>query len=114
MSKIPRTATATIASAAALSPAIFIGGSVTQINLPATWTAAAMTFQVSEDNVTYRDLYDQNGVERNFTVAASRGVILKPSEWVSIRYVKVRSGTAGVTVNQNQITPVQFVYREFE
>lgn len=94
--------TATIANGASLSGAVPIGEKViTGIVMPSAWTAAALTFQVSvDDGTTWSDLYDSTGTEVNFPTAASRFVAVDPSLWLGVSHVKVRSGTAGVAVNQ--------------
>jgi hypothetical protein len=39
---------------------------------PATWTAATISFQVSEDNATWRDLFDTDGNEVRRPVSPTR------------------------------------------
>lgn len=93
--------TVTIANAQSLSGAIDLEKLGLQaIDMPDAWTAASLTFQVSEDGVTFLNLYDNSG-EVTITTAASRRVIL-PKDIFSLgfRYLKVRSGTAGAAVNQ--------------
>jgi hypothetical protein len=95
------TATATIANGASLSGANDLAGAaLIRILMPATWTAAVLTFSVSNDNATYYDLYDQFGVEMTGQAAASRAIILSPSDFIGWRYVKIRSGTSASPVNQ--------------
>jgi hypothetical protein len=71
-----------------------------RIAMPATWTAANLTFQASYDNATWNDLYDSYGVEYTVTAAASRSIILPIADFLGIRYIKIRSGTAATPVNQ--------------
>jgi hypothetical protein len=49
--------------------------------------------------VTYDDLYD-SATERSVTAAASRYLAFNIADWVSVRFLKIRSGTAGTPVNQ--------------
>lgn len=92
---------ATILSGASLSAAVYLGsGTLSKIIMPATWTAANLTFQTSDDGTTYSNLYDASGTEYVVTAAASRAIIVPVSEFQGFRYMKVRSGTAGVPVNQ--------------
>lgn len=92
--------TATIANGASLSGVVDLGGrKLVAIDMPAAWTAANLTFQASCDGVTYDDLYD-GAAERTLTVAASRYQAQVISDWVGIRFLKLRSGTSGVPVNQ--------------
>jgi hypothetical protein len=74
-------------------------GRLVGIQMPDTWTAAALTFQASYDGITYADVYD-GSVERNYTVAANRYLQLPISDWLGVRYVRLRSGTAGAPVQQ--------------
>src|ERR1044072_669262 len=92
--------TATIANGASLPGAVDLGRTrLAKINMPASWTAAVLTFQTSSDNVTYRDLYDSYGVEYTAQAAASRSIILNLADWLGSRYVKVRSGTSAAAGN---------------
>jgi hypothetical protein len=93
--------TATIANGASLSGAVSLAGAgLLRILMPAAWTAAALTFQVSPDDGTYYDLYGDDGVEYSVTVAAARAVTLDVTRFVGISFLKVRSGTASAAVNQ--------------
>jgi hypothetical protein len=96
------TATATIANGASLSGAIDLGTSrLLAIQMPAAWTAAALTFEASYDGVTYAPVYDSAGTEISWTVGASRLVLnAAAAEWLGVRYLKVRSGTSAAPVNQ--------------
>ncbi len=91
----------TIANAASLSAAVDLSGAgVLRILMPASWTAANVTFQVSQDNSTFYDLYDRSGNEVVVTAAASRAIIMVPSDFAGFRYLKIRSGTSGTPVAQ--------------
>lgn len=91
----------TIASGASLSAAIELKGTVpVAIVMPATWTAAALTFQGSADGVTYGNVYSTGGSEMTAQAAATRFILLEPADFVAIRWLKVRSGTSGTPVNQ--------------
>lgn len=106
--------TASIASGASLSGAIDFGnangspegpalGRLTAILMPATWDAANLTFQVSNDGVNFQNLYDDGGNEVTVTTAQGRNHGLRFDlcrvfrRW---RWLKVRSGTSGAAVNQ--------------
>lgn len=96
----PFTQTASIASGSSLSSALDLGASkLVAIQMPSVWTAAALTFQASIDGVNYFDVYDNN-TERSYTVAASRMLVLQLSDWIGIKYLKIRSGTSASPVNQ--------------
>lgn len=95
------TQTATIPNGGSLSGAIDLGGTaLVGIQMPSGWDAAALTFQASADGITFAELYDAAGNVRSLTTAASHSLYLVPSEWLGIRYLKVRSGTSGSPVNQ--------------
>jgi hypothetical protein len=100
VSQALETLTVTIANGASLSDAVDLGGrKLVAIVMPSSWTAASLTFQASPDGVTYDDLYD-SATERSVTAAASRYLAFNIADWVSVRFLKIRSGTAGTPVNQ--------------
>ncbi len=68
--------------------------------MPAAWTAATITFQVSMDGITYTDLYDSLGSEISVAVAANHGVALDVTLFAGWEFFKVRSGTGAAPVNQ--------------
>lgn len=93
--------TATIANGESLSGAVDLGdGILTRIEMPAAWTAAGLTFQVSADNSTWLDLYDDAGSEVSVTADASQAMRVDFADWIGVRYLKARSGTSGTPVNQ--------------
>jgi len=96
--------TTTISSGQSLSSAIDLGSSTLfAIQMPAAWTTAAnITFQASYDGVTYCNMYDSNGTEMTVTgVAASEFIVLAlPTQWIGVRFLKIRSGTSGTPVSQ--------------
>ena len=85
------------------------------ISMPAVWTAAALTFQVSPDGgTTWQELYDGAGNEVTIFAAAGQFVIplLDPSYlWRGVNMVQVRSETAGSPVNQVAAAVVNIVTR---
>jgi hypothetical protein len=98
---MPTSTMATIASGQSLSGIVDLQDSrATGIILPAAWTTAAITYQVSADNITYINLYDAAGAEISTAAAASRAVNLDPAAFLGWRYLKLRSGTAALAVNQ--------------
>lgn len=104
------TATATIASAASLSGAVDLAASaLAGLQMPAAWTAANLTFQVSFDGTTYADLYDSLGTEYTVTASTSRFIALPASDFLGARYLKIRSGTAAVPVAQGASRDIQLV-----
>ena len=91
-----------IASGASLSTAAWLNGrSLCGIQMPAAWTAAPLTVQVSFDGgVTFQNLYDTSGNEVSITTAASRNIRIPPGDFAAVTHIKVRSGPSGVPVNQ--------------
>jgi hypothetical protein len=78
--------------------------------MPAAWTAATLTFQVSYDGTTFVDLYDDTGTEIQWQAAASRFIVPSaPSQFFGIQALKVRSGTTGTPVNQGADRAIQVV-----
>ena len=95
------TKTGTITNGTSLSGAIDCSaGRPSRIAMPSTWDSANLTFQASADGTTYNNLYDSSGNEYTVTAAASRSILLPLADFISIRYLKIRSGTSGSPVNQ--------------
>lgn len=91
----------TIANGTALSAAVDLAGQgIVRVLMPAAWTAAVLTMQVSNDNTTFYDLYNNDGTEWSATVAAAHAIAMDVSIFTAMRYVKLRSGTGGTPVNQ--------------
>jgi hypothetical protein len=105
--------TATIANGASLSDAVAMneGHYPIAIIMPAAWTAASLTFQASVDGSTYNNLYDTSNTEVSVSTAASRAIRLDPADWAWVSYLKVRSGTGGVPVNQGAERLITIVSR---
>ncbi len=95
------TRTVTILNGASLSAAVDIDGStVVGIVMPAAWTAANLTMQMSADDSTHNNAYDEFGAEKTITAAASRYILLNPSDFLGADSIKLRSGTSATPVNQ--------------
>lgn len=91
-----------IANGTSLSAGIPLGAkTLVGLGMSAAWTAAALTFQVSQDGgTTWLELVDTTGAAISFTVAAGTAMAVTPASWRSINMIKVRSGTSGAPVNQ--------------
>jgi hypothetical protein len=96
----PTVQTATIANGASLSDVVEVGEGVVVGFLVPTFTAAVLTFQGSDDGVTFKDLKDAAAAE--VQVASSTGDIhvAAPAALNSAAFIKVRSGTSAAPVNQ--------------
>jgi hypothetical protein len=92
---------ATILSGTALSAAVNIGSKqIVGIAMPAAWTAASISLQVSLDGgTTWLELINTAGAV-SYTVAASQFLALDPATLHGVNAIKVRSGTSGSAVNQ--------------
>lgn len=92
----------TIESGESLSDGVRLNGwKIARIQMPSTWTTAALTFQESYDGVDYRDIYDSSG-EVSVPVAASRSITFQGGTSLpAVKYLKVRSGTSSLAVAQS-------------
>lgn len=104
---------AVIANGESLAPAVYLEGEVlVGIRIPAAWTAASITFQASMDDVTYLNVYlSTAATELAITVAVDRHIWLDPWENASYRWLKVRSGTAAIPVNQGAERTIELITR---
>lgn len=94
--------TATIAAGQSLSAEVDMGAFVlTGIAMPASWTAADLTFQVSPDGgVTWLEL-QTTAAAVDFKAAASQFIGVDPTALRGFNAIKVRSGTSSVPVTQS-------------
>ena len=116
MALILDTVSVNIGAGAALSQAICVGEKVPcAIEIPSGWTGTgALTFQVSDDNVTWWELLDNNGNAITIAAtAASSRYNLFSSDFQSACYFKVRSGTSGAPANQTNAVTLVLVIRKF-
>lgn len=98
-----------IGSGASLSDANRVAGNASvEIVMPAAWTAADITFQTSDDGITYQDLY-RAGAEVSVAVDTAQNVRLDPGDYIGINYIKLRSGTSGTPVNQGAARTIKVV-----
>lgn len=104
--------TFSIAQSASLSSAVDMRAcTMARIIMPAAMTGTALTFQHSEDGVTYTNLYDAFGSEVTITSAASRTIILSPGDWWILRFLKVRSGTSGTPTTEAAARTIKVICR---
>jgi len=114
----------TIVSGAALTDAIDLpslknaGSSMTGdgvhlslIQMPADWTTANLTFEVSVDGSTYAPLYKDDGSEYVVSASTSRVILLNVVDFATIRFIKIRSGTVGTPVNQADTRTLNISFR---
>jgi hypothetical protein len=106
--------TISIGSSASLSSAVGIRGLVpVAIEMPAAWDAADLTFQFSKDGTTYNNVYTSTGTEKTVTASTSRWILLRPTDFVGVVSLKVRSGTAGSAVTQTAARTLYLICRVF-
>lgn len=105
-----------IANGASLSAEILLPvATPVAIMFPATWTAANLTFQARPDGGdTYGNVYDASAVELTVGGAAGRFIVLPPMSFTGIKYLKIRSGTAGSPVNQAAERTLQLVVKPLD
>ena len=103
----------TIAAGQSLSPQIDIGpGKLAGIVVPANWTAASLTFQVSPDGgTTWFEHYSSAGSETIFTAAAGDYLAVDQTLWQGVVSLKLRSGTVGTPVNQTNSAVLQLAVK---
>jgi hypothetical protein len=111
---LPAALAVTIANGASLTDAIDLADTrLSRIAIPASWTTANLSFQVSYDGVTYNNLHDLAGVEVTAAAAASRSISLHTlfALFQDVRWLKIRSGTSGTPVNQGGDRTLQLAVR---
>lgn len=107
----------TIDASASLSSSVGVGSRiVTGIHMPASWTAADLTFQGAEKGLdgTFQNIYDSDGNELTVSAAASRAISLTPAEMDALSAfaaIKVRSGTSGAATAQAAARTIQVVMK---
>ena len=103
----------TIASGTSLSAAVNCGGlRLFGLVMPAAWTTANLTFQMSHDGgATWVNMYDASGTELTTPAAASRFIAVDPAQFAAVTLIKVRSGSAATAVNQAQDAVVSLILR---
>ena len=84
--------------------------------LPTTWATANITFQVSQDNVTFHDLYSDTGAEVAVTVSATGAHAItfdsKGESVAPFQYARIRSGVSATPVSQGTAAQKVFTFRE--
>lgn len=98
---------ATIANGASLSDALRLRGKrAFQVN---GWTAAAMTFQAANEANNFADVYDDAGAEITVPSFSGARTITLPAKLIGVAFIKIRSGTAALPVNQGALRTITLV-----
>jgi len=110
-----RTLDFTIANAASLSEARQLNGLMGEaIIMPATWTAAGLSFETCETEAgTYLPLADALGVEITLAVAAGTRVVLPMGLLRGHNWIKLRSGTSAAPQAQGGARAIALLARDF-
>lgn len=107
--------TATFAATGTRSSVVNLDGrSPIRISMPAGWTGTAAHVRVylSEDDVTYKPLYDRYNVAYSVTAVASRTYVLPPSDMAGVQYIRLLSATAlGTASAQTTACAVNIIAR---
>lgn len=96
--------TTTISAGQALSAGVNCSsGSLLLVSLPANWSPANLTFQISTDGGnTYGDLFDSHAREITMTVAPGSAAFIDPGTGANkaLAWIKFRSGSRDYPVPQ--------------
>lgn len=97
-----RVKSVTIASGASLSDLANVAEmSLCGVFMPTAWTAAGLALEASQDGVNFYPVYNLDGASVwAGTVGADRYVPINRAITLGALYLKVRSGTSAVPVNQ--------------
>lgn len=108
--------TATIANGASVSDAwdMGLGGGLIGLISPSAWTAAGIQLEGSMDNVTFYPLTDTLGSAVGISsVTVSLMYYFDALAAMPARYIRVRSGTSAVPVNQGAARTLYLIARQF-
>ena len=78
-------------------------GQLCRITMPAQWEGAGITFEFSTDGQFYNSMFNLEGFEVQIEhVVAGAGVIIPADIGRAIAWLKIRSGTRGNPIVQNE------------
>lgn len=112
---------ATIPNGAAVSNTIYLGDSeLIGIVMPSAWTAAALSFLVSVDNVNFFNMMDGTGNNQVRIVTPTATTYIAIGEEANIKfehfrgamYLQLQSGVSGATVNQGAARALTLVLKK--
>lgn len=110
--------TITIPSGASVSDAVDCNNrTITGFVTPTVWTAAALTLEVSLDNVTWiSTIFNSTSTAAGSypAITVSSGYAFDVNAMLPWRYVRFRSGTSAVPVNQAAARSFSVIAREYE
>lgn len=104
--------TATIPAGSSLSDAFQLSSSetLTALEIPDVWTSASLTFQAGLN--TPKNVITNTGEYTISGVVAGSFISIDLSVFVGARYIKIRSGTSGVPVNQASVRTITVITTE--
>lgn len=105
--QIIETQTAVVAASGTTSDAIDVWGCrVVNLSVPASLTSTALTFQVSDDDVTYYQVRNSDNTAYTITVSSSAASYELPvNRFAGYRYLKVVCGSAEASQRTFKIHP---------
>jgi hypothetical protein len=74
------------------------------------WTTADITFQLSHDGNSWYELIDEYGNAVSVIPAVNSVVALPIDQMLDIKYLRLRSGTVSVPVQQTERRTLKLVY----
>lgn len=106
--------TTAIANGASLSAAVTLQRRpILAILVPSDWDDATLSFQVSQDGLTYYELVDEAGEYVSLTVDAGRMLrVSNPDQWSGFNYMKLRSGSSASPVTQSGAKTLTLTVRD--
>ena len=85
----------TISSGQTASSSVdLLGRGLVGMILPAAFTGATITFQMSTDNSTFYAIYNTSNTQLSATVTQGRAYFFTPGDFIAARYLKLVSGSA--------------------
>jgi hypothetical protein len=75
------------------------------IYMPAAWTPATLSFQISADGATFTDLFTREGQELSFNVLGATAVRIDP-KWSAMTFVRLRSGSREKAIPQAAVRDI--------
>lgn len=99
-----------------LSQALQLNGIMVEaIVMPSAWTAAGLSFEGADlSGGPWQPLEDALGVEMTVPVVASQTFLLPLGMLRAVNWLRLRSGTSTVPVNQLAARTVQLLARSYE
>lgn len=104
----------TFANGASSTPGVDIGGfRPIALRMSPGWTAASLTFDASEDGITYGPVFDIDGRELIVLTSATRYIALPSAPFVGARFLSLRSGTFASPVSQGAERDIVLITTQF-